>query len=226
MSSGTALDLLLDDFGHDPGRRRWLQGAGALTLPAWLATANAQGTAASAANAVLRVGRDHPVKTLAAAAAQAKPGMTIEVQVGDYPADVAVWPQDDLTLRAVGGRARMLASGAHAQGKGIFVTSGKRMTIEGFDFIGARVPDRNGAGIRLERGSLTLTDGTFAHMPMKRIGQLAGYFSDLIVADGSPVDLRHRHDLSRRSGEKAFIGDIQIMPLQRLFNAGNAQAST
>jgi len=161
MSSGSVFDLLLDALRHDAGRRRWLQGASALALPAWLATANAQGTAASAVNAVLRVGRDHPVKTLAAAAAQAKPGTTVEVQAGDYPGDVAVWPQDDLTLRAVGGRARMLANGAHAQGKGIFVTSGKRMTIEGFDFIGARVPDRNGAGIRLERGSLTLRDCRF-----------------------------------------------------------------
>ena len=60
-----------------------------------------------------------------------------------------------------GGRVRMLAKGAHAQGKGIFVTTGQRMTIEGFDFVGAKVPDRNGAGIRLEKGSLTLRDCRF-----------------------------------------------------------------
>jgi hypothetical protein len=56
---------------------------------------------------------------------------------------------------------RLLAMGAAAQGKGIFVTSGERMRIQGFDFIGARVPDRNGAGIRLERGSLSLRDCSF-----------------------------------------------------------------
>lgn len=145
--------------------RRWLlQSGAALLLPAGLLSARAQGGASGASGAsgaVVRVGPDHPVKTLAAAAAQAKAGQTIEVQAGEYAADVALWSADDLTLRAVGGRVRMLAKGAHAQGKGIFVTTGKRMTIEGFDFVGARVPDRNGAGIRLERGSLTLRDCRF-----------------------------------------------------------------
>lgn len=85
----------------------------------------------------------------------------IEVQAGQYTSDVATWTQDDLTLRAVGGRVRLLAQGHSEQGKGIFVCQGRRMVIEGFDFVGARVPDRNGAGVRLERGSLTLRDCRF-----------------------------------------------------------------
>lgn len=110
---------------------------------------------------ILRVGPGQRLTTLAAAAAEARPGSIIEVAAGDYRADVATWTQDDLTLRAVGGRVRMLASGAHAQGKGIFVCAGRRLSITGFDFIGARVPDRNGAGIRLERGSLLIRDCRF-----------------------------------------------------------------
>ena len=35
------------------------------------------------------------------------------------------------------------------------------MRIEGFDFVGCAVPDGNGAGIRLEAGSLTLVDCGF-----------------------------------------------------------------
>jgi len=110
---------------------------------------------------VLKVGRNRLVKSLASASSQARAGMLIEVDAGDYVADVASWPQSDITLRAVGGRVRLRANGASAQGKGIFVTSGERVRIEGFDFIGATVPDRNGAGIRLERGSLHLRDCTF-----------------------------------------------------------------
>ncbi len=113
------------------------------------------------AQPLLRVGPNQAVKTLAAATRRATDGMLIEVEAGDYFADVAVWPQQDLTLRAVGGRVRMIAMGAAAQGKGIFVTTGERMRIEGFDFIGASVRDRNGAGIRLERGSLSLFDCGF-----------------------------------------------------------------
>lgn len=157
MTSGSPFHPRRAVLGVD--RRQWLRAGALLALPPWLIVTRAQ--APAGATAVLRVGPDHPVKTLAAAAAQARPGMTVEVQAGDYPGDVAVWPQDDLTLRAVGGRVRLLANGAHAQGKGIFVTTGRRMTIEGLDFIGARVPDRNGAGVRLERGSLTLRDCRF-----------------------------------------------------------------
>lgn len=113
------------------------------------------------AGPVLKVGPRQAVKSLAAAARQARDGTLIEVEAGDYPGDVAAWGQHDLTLRAVGGRVRVFGAGAQVQGKGLFVTTGQRMRIEGFDFIGAAVPDRNGAGIRLEAGSLSLLDCGF-----------------------------------------------------------------
>lgn len=113
------------------------------------------------AGPTLRVGPQQPIKTLAAAAKEAKDGMLIEVEAGTYTGDVAAWPQNELTLRAVGGRVRVVAAGAQVQGKGLFVTTGKRQRIEGFDFVGARVPDRNGAGIRVEAGSLKLLDCGF-----------------------------------------------------------------
>lgn len=116
---------------------------------------------AAHAGPVLQVGPARAVKSLAAAARQARDGTLIEVDAGDYIADVAAWPQHDLTLRAVGGRVRVVAAGAHVQGKGLFVTRGQRQRIEGFDFIGCTVPDRNGAGIRVEAGSLTLVDCGF-----------------------------------------------------------------
>ncbi|HEY9109472.1 MAG TPA: hypothetical protein VIN58_22580 [Roseateles sp.] len=116
---------------------------------------------AAHAGPVMKVGPRQAVKSLAAAARQARDGMLIEVDAGDYIADVATWTQHDLTLRAVGGRVRLVAAGANAQGKGLFVTTGRRQRIEGFDFTGCTVPDRNGAGIRLESGSLTLVDCGF-----------------------------------------------------------------
>ncbi|MDY0744724.1 hypothetical protein SNE35_09405 [Paucibacter sp. R3-3] len=109
----------------------------------------------------LRVGPAQAVKTLAEAARVARDGTRIEVDAGDYIADVATWRQNDLSLRAVGGRVRLIAGGTSSQGKGIFVTAGERMRIEGFDFFGCRVPDGNGAGIRLEQGSLSLYDCAF-----------------------------------------------------------------
>lgn len=140
-------------------RRRWTTQALA-RVGALCAVPGASWSQGSGA-VVLRVGRRQPITTLAEAARRAQPGSIVEVQAGDYVGDVATWPQDDLSLRAVGGRVRVIAQGAHAQGKGLFVMTGQRQRIEGFDFVGTRVPDRNGAGIRLERGSLTLRDCRF-----------------------------------------------------------------
>ena len=114
----------------------------------------------------LRVGPMQALKTISAAARLVEAGATIEVDAGDYIADVAIWAQDSVTLRAVGGRARLLARGAAAEGKGIWVVRANGIRVEGFDFEGAAVPDRNGAGIRLERGSLRVHDCRFMHNEM------------------------------------------------------------
>ena len=116
--------------------------------------------------ATLRVGPQRAIKTISAAAKIVKAGTTVEVDAGVYLADVAVWQHDDVTVRAVGGRVRLLAQGAAAEGKGIWVVRAKGMKVEGFDFEGATVASRNGAGIRLERGSLLVRDCTFMRNEM------------------------------------------------------------
>lgn len=105
---------------------------------------------------VVSVGPQREVRSLASAALQARDGDLIEVDAGDYIADTAVWTRDALVIRAVGGTARLIAAGQAAESKGIWVVRGGSMHVQGLDFIGARVPDRNGAGIRFERGHLTL----------------------------------------------------------------------
>lgn len=127
-----------------------------LALGAWPWTAAAQ-----PAQAVLRVAAGTALPTLAQAARVAQEGMTIEVVADDYAADVAVWTQDRLTLRAVGGRVRLHAQGAAAEGKAIWVVRAQQMRATGFDFIGCRVPHHNGAGIRLEAGTLAVHDCRF-----------------------------------------------------------------
>ena len=136
--------------------------AALVALPAVAQT----GAAANPTPQVIRVGPAHPVKTIADAARQARDGATIEVDAGTYRGDVAVWTQRDLTLRAVGGRVHLIADGAAAEGKGIWVVRSPQMTVEGFDFEGAKVPDRNGAGIRFEQGWLRVRDCSFMRNEM------------------------------------------------------------
>ncbi|MBK6295638.1 MAG: hypothetical protein IPF55_16200 [Rhodoferax sp.] len=97
------------------------------------------------------------------AAATAKDGDVFEVEAGEYRGDVAVWTKDNITVRAIGGRVSLLAQGAAAEGKAIWVVRGGRMAVKGLDFSGARVRDKNGAGIRLESGALTVSDCTFTN---------------------------------------------------------------
>lgn len=116
----------------------------------------------NAAN-LIRVGPTQKIKSIAVAASMARDGDVFEVQAGDYHGDVAVWTKDNITVRAVGGRVRLFADGMAAEGKGIWVVRGGRMEITGFDFAGTRVRDKNGAGIRLEKGALVVRDCTFVN---------------------------------------------------------------
>lgn len=134
-------------------RKALLSGALACISTAALRSVGAQN--------IVRVGPGHALKSIATAAAIAKDGDVIEVQAGDYLGDIAVWTQDNITVRAVGGRVRLIASGMAAEGKAIWVVRGGRMAVEGIDFSGARVGDKNGAGIRLEKGLLSVRDCTF-----------------------------------------------------------------
>lgn len=108
-----------------------------------------------------RVGPGGELATIAEAARLARDGDIVEVQAGSYRGDVAVWLQKQLTLRAVGGRARLYADGRAAEQKAIWVIRHGDFDVSGFDFVGARVPDRNGAGIRFEGGRLRVADCLF-----------------------------------------------------------------
>jgi len=115
------------------------------------------------AASVLRVGAEELLKLPSAAAQLAHDGDTVEIQAGIYEGDAAVWRQNGLTLRGVGGLAHMSANGAHAERKAIWVIKGANTVIENVEFSGARVPDRNGAGIRLEGPGLLVRRCYFHH---------------------------------------------------------------
>lgn len=126
--------------------------------PASQSTSDASDTSAGSktTDRTINVGPNARIHSIATAAALARNGDTIEIAAGDYPQDVAVWTQDNLTIRGVGGSVRLLANGASAEQKAIWVVRGGKVLIENIDFSGTRVPDKNGAGIRFEAGDLTI----------------------------------------------------------------------
>jgi len=114
-----------------------------------------------AATSIIQVGRDRTVKRIAQAALLAKSGDTIEIDAGEYVGDVATWPQSELTIRGVGGRARITQNEKAAEGKALWVVKGDNVLIENIEFAGAHVPDRNGAGIRHEGRRLVVRNCLF-----------------------------------------------------------------
>lgn len=116
---------------------------------------------AEASGNIIRVGKSRQIQTIADASRQAKSGDIVEIDAGDYFADVASWSQENLTIRAVNGRARLIAGGANIEGKGIWIVRGGDILVDGIDFIDAKVPDGNGAGIRFEQGRLVVRNCIF-----------------------------------------------------------------
>jgi hypothetical protein len=118
-----------------------------------LASVPAGSTACDTATGrVLNVGSGQSYTTPSAAAAVARDGDVIRILTADYRGDVATWRNNNLTICGVGGRARLFADGNSAGGKAIWVVSGANITIDSIEFRNARVPSRNGAGIRAEHG--------------------------------------------------------------------------
>jgi hypothetical protein len=132
--------------------------------------------------AVITVGQGGQLATLAEAVRQARDGDTILLASGEYRGDVAVLEQRRLTLRGIGRRPVLIADGKHAEGKAILVVRNGDITIENLEFRGARVPDGNGAGIRFEKGKLTVRRCAFFD---NENGLLTANFGDaeLVIED-------------------------------------------
>lgn len=116
--------------------------------------------------ATLQVG---PGKTYAKpclAIASAAAGDTVEIDAaGSYSGDTCAWSTDNLTIRGVGGRAKMDITGVTpAQQKGLFTIYAPNATIENLELSGAAISaaaGNNGAGIRHQGLNLTVRGCVF-----------------------------------------------------------------
>lgn len=160
---------------------------------------------------VIRVGPTQPVKRIADAARLAKDGDTVEIDAGDYVADVAVWDRANLTIRGLGGMARIAAGGASVEGKGTWVIRGGRIVIENVAFSGSRVSDGNGAGIRFERGSLHLINCVFTD---NQNGILTGHDPD------SELEIE-RSEFGNNGGGDGYTHNLYVGAIRRLKVTGS-----
>ncbi|MCB2108732.1 MAG: hypothetical protein KDE14_13575 [Rhodobacteraceae bacterium] len=134
------------------GEFRWRAFAAAATLcVGFLSYALSEADAA-----ILSVGfsSEQTFPTLSAAVAAAKPGDTIRLAPGEYVDDFAVI-NVPVTIEGDGGTAVLIARSPIPNGKAILVVNAD-LTVRNLEFRDAKVPDRNGAGIRAQRGNIAV----------------------------------------------------------------------
>src|SRR5258708_3550537 len=135
-----------------------------MSTPRALAALLCLGLAADALAATLRVGPGKPYARPCAALAAAGDGDVVEID-GSGPAyrgDTCIVKANRLAIRGVNGRPKIDADGQHAGGKAIWVIAGSAVSIDNVEMYGARVPDGNGAALRLEGNGFTLRN-SFLH---------------------------------------------------------------
>lgn len=146
------------------------------------------------------------------AAAIARPGDIVEIDADTYVGDVAVWFADNLTIRGVGGRARLLAAGRAAEGKAIWVIKGNNTRVENIEFAEAAVDAGNGAGIRAEGANLTVF-GCYFHDNQE------GILTSLDVVE-SELDIENS-EFARNGGNGGKSHEIYVNGLNQLIVRGN-----
>lgn len=103
---------------------------------------------------ILTVGQGQQYATIAAAVAASRDGDVVQIQAGTYVNDFATIGTK-ITLQGVGGMAKLIATVPPPNGKGILVTT-TDVTLDSLELTGAKVADRNGAGVRYEGGNLVI----------------------------------------------------------------------
>jgi len=114
------------------------------------------GMAVPATSATLSVGPGMTYPTPCRAFAAAVSGDIVQIAAATYSGDVCGIYAPNLTIRGINGRPKIDAGGKNAMGKAIWVVVGNNITIENVEMFGAKVPDLNGAALRLEGTGFTL----------------------------------------------------------------------
>ncbi|UBV44079.1 hypothetical protein LAJ19_14805 (plasmid) [Deinococcus taeanensis] len=97
---------------------------------------------------ILTVGPGKAYLTVRAAVAAARDGDTVRVDPGTYTNDFFE-VNTRITIESASGLARLVATVAPPNGKAI-ITTNTDVTLRGLELTGAKVADRNGAGVRYQ----------------------------------------------------------------------------
>ena len=151
-------------------------------------------------------------KSLQDALNESRDGDTILIPAGTYT-DGTYTINKKLTLKGTGGFAHFTAPKLIPNKKAVFIVQSDTV-MENIEISGARVPDKNGAGIRYEKGNLTLIK---CYIHDNEMGVLSG-----VIPSGSAYvkDSEFSHNGldgysdSRYWGHTLYIGDIKSLKVE------------
>ena len=182
-------------------------------------------------------------RTVTAAVAAARDGDTVQVQAGTYTNDFPTVSRK-ITIAGVNGMARLIATVAPPNGKGIIVTN-TDVTLSHLELAGAKVSDGNGAGVRYQGGALTLSkcyvhdnqDGVLANaVPSGTVTILDSEFAYNGAGDGYTHGV-YVNQVASLDVERSYFHDTKVghhiksratrsvIRLNRLIDGANGTAS-
>ncbi len=163
----------------------------------------------------LKVGPNQTYKVPSAAAAIAKTGDHIEIQPGQY-FDCAVWRADNLVIEGTG--PGVVVTDKTCEGMGLFVIWGKNTTVRNLTLTRSRVPDMNGAGIRLVKGSLTVESVKFID---NQNGILGGEPDTTVTIRNSDFD--KNGTCAEACAHGIYIGNVDLLRVENSRFSGTRQ---
>ncbi len=150
---------------------------------------------------ILTVGAGQQYARISDAVAASHDGDTLRVQAGTYVNDFATI-NTKITIEGVGGMAHLLAAVAPPDGKAILTTN-TDVTLDHLEFSGAQVADMNGAGVRYQGGSLTVTNSYFHDNQDGLLGS---------AVPGGTITIRNSEFAHNGAGDgyshNIYVGDI------------------
>ncbi|TMJ52452.1 MAG: hypothetical protein E6G90_09865 [Alphaproteobacteria bacterium] len=164
----------------------------------------------------LEVGPSKTYKNPSAAAAVAKNGDHIQIEPGQY-FDCAVWNADNLVIEGSG--PGVVITDKTCMGKGLFVIEGNNTTVRNLTLTRARVPDMNGAGIRLDKGSLTVDRVKFVD---NQNGILGGVPGTTVTIRNSDFD--RNGTCAGACAHGIYIGDVDLLRVENSRFSNTRQA--
>lgn len=171
------------------------------------------GLAAEASAVTRTVGPGMAYTTPCKAFAAAADGDLIQINAGTYVGDVCGIYRHNLVIRGINGRPRIDAGGRNAMGKGTWVVVGNNVTIENVEMFGAKVPDLNGAALRIEGTHFTLRK-SFLHNNQNGILTGANLNSDILI-EGSEFG---RNGYGTGQTHNLYIGTVRSLTFRYNFS--------